>query len=83
MLIGTGNPYSEGGRSHKAAFTAKGGTIAGGSESYGTADADFSAQLTKIKENESDVVFVPDYVQQLDQFFKSQRNGYYRKICWS
>ncbi|MDO9493504.1 ABC transporter substrate-binding protein [Acetobacterium sp.] len=63
LLIGTGNPYSEGvSEAFKAAFTAKGGTIAG-SESYGTADKDFSAQLTKIKEMNPDVVFVPDYVQ--------------------
>lgn len=63
LLIGTGNPYSEGvSAAFKTAFTAKGGTIAG-SESYGTADKDFSAQLTKIKEMNPDVVFVPDYVQ--------------------
>jgi len=63
LLIGTGNPYSEGvSEAFKMAFTAKGGTIAG-SESYGTADKDFSAQLTKIKEMNPDVVFVPDYVQ--------------------
>ncbi len=63
LLIGTGNPYSEGvSEAFKGAFTAKGGTIAG-SESYGTADKDFSAQLTKIKEMNPDVVFVPDYVQ--------------------
>lgn len=63
LLIGTGNPYSEGvSEAFKVAFTAKGGTIAG-SESYGTADKDFSAQLTKIKEMNPDVVFVPDYVQ--------------------
>jgi branched-chain amino acid transport system substrate-binding protein len=34
-----------------------------GSESYGTTDKDFSAQLTKIKELNPDIVFVPDYVQ--------------------
>ncbi|MCG2730854.1 MAG: ABC transporter substrate-binding protein [Acetobacterium sp.] len=63
LLIGTGNPYSEGvSAAFKTAFTAKGGTIAG-SESYGTSDKDFSAQLTKIKEMNPDVVFVPDYVQ--------------------
>lgn len=63
LLIGTGNPYSEGvSAAFKTAFTAKGGSIVG-SESYGTADKDFSAQLTKIKEMNPDVVFVPDYVQ--------------------
>ncbi len=63
LLIGTGNPYSEGvSEAFKTSFTAKGGTIVG-SESYGTTDKDFSAQLTKIKEMNPDVVFVPDYVQ--------------------
>ncbi|AFA48969.1 branched-chain amino binding protein precursor LivK2 [Acetobacterium woodii DSM 1030] len=63
LLIGTGNPYSEGvSDAFKTSFTAKGGTIVG-SESYGTTDKDFSAQLTKIKEMNPDVVFVPDYVQ--------------------
>jgi branched-chain amino acid transport system substrate-binding protein len=63
LLIGTGNPYSEGvSAAFKTAFTAKGGTVVG-SESYGTQDKDFSAQLTKIKELNPDIVFVPDYVQ--------------------
>ncbi|MGV8905023.1 MAG: ABC transporter substrate-binding protein [Acetobacterium sp.] len=63
LLIGTGNPYSEGvAAAYKTAFTAKGGTIVG-SESYGLQDKDFSAQLTKIKEMNPDIVFVPDYVQ--------------------
>lgn len=63
LLIGAGNPYSEGVSSaFKDAFTAKGGSVVG-SESYGIQDKDFSAQLTKIKELNPDVVFVPDYVQ--------------------
>lgn len=63
LLIGAGNPYSEGvSEAFKTSFTAKGGTIVG-SESYGKTDKDFSAQLTKIKEMNPDVVFVPDYVQ--------------------
>lgn len=63
LLIGTGNPYSEGvSAAYQSAFVAKGGTIVG-SESYGTTDKDFSAQLTKIKEMNPDIVFVPDYVQ--------------------
>lgn len=63
LLVGTGNPYSEGvAAAFEGAFIAKGGSIVG-SESYGLQDKDFSAQLTKIKEMNPDVVFVPDYVQ--------------------
>ena len=63
LMVGTGNPYSEGVcESFDTAFTAKGGAIVG-SESYGMADKDFSAQLTKLKELNPDVIFVPDYVQ--------------------
>lgn len=63
LLVGTGNPYSEGvSAAFEEVFTANGGTIVG-SESYGTTDKDFSAQLTKIKELNPEIVFVPDYVQ--------------------
>ncbi|KNZ42154.1 ABC transporter substrate-binding protein [Acetobacterium bakii] len=63
LLVGAGNPYSEGvSKAFETAFVAKGGSIVG-TESYGTTDKDFSAQLTKIKEMNPAVVFVPDYVQ--------------------
>ncbi|WP_243136666.1 ABC transporter substrate-binding protein [Acetobacterium paludosum] len=63
VMICKGNPYSEGvSAAFEGAFTANGGTIAD-EESYSASDKDYSAQLTKIKELNPDVVFVPDYVQ--------------------
>jgi branched-chain amino acid transport system substrate-binding protein len=63
LLIGVGNPYSEGvSAAFEKAFVAKGGSILG-TESYGMTDKDFSAQLTKIKDLNPEVIFVPDYVQ--------------------
>ena len=61
ILVSKGNAYSEG---LAAAFTAKfeekGGKIVG-TESYAEKDTDFSAQLTKIKDLNPEVIFVPDY----------------------
>lgn len=74
LLIGTGNPYSEGvAAAYQTAFTAKGGSIVG-SESYGLQDNDFSAQLTKIKEINPDVVFVPDYVQKVGPILQKAKD---------
>ncbi|HEY5556425.1 ABC transporter substrate-binding protein [Acetobacterium sp.] len=74
LLIGAGNPYSEGvAAAYQTAFTAKGGTIVG-SESYGLQDNDFSAQLTKIKEMNPDVVFVPDYVQKVGPILQKAKD---------
>lgn len=63
LFICKGNPYSEGvGAAFEKEFVAKGGTILG-TEFYSTQDKDYSAQLTKIKELNPEVVFVPEYVQ--------------------
>lgn len=63
IMVCKGNPYSEGvGAAFNTQFTANGGTVVD-QESYSASDKDFSAQLTKIKELNPEVVFVPDYVQ--------------------
>lgn len=60
-LYDVGNDYSIGlYENFKAAFESAGGTIVA-AESYGTGDKDFNAQLTKIKNTNPDVVYLPDY----------------------
>lgn len=61
VLYDVGNDYSVGLYDNfKIAFEAAGGTIAA-AESYNTGDKDFNAQLTKIKNANPDVVYLPDY----------------------
>lgn len=63
LFVCKGNPYSEGvGAAFEKEFVAKGGTILG-TEFYSEQDNDYSVQLTKIKEMNPDVVFVPEYVK--------------------
>ncbi|QTQ12499.1 ABC transporter substrate-binding protein [Treponema parvum] len=61
VLYDVGNDYSVGLTDNFiAAFTANGGTIVA-KESYSTGDKDFNAQLTKIKNANPEVVYLPDY----------------------
>jgi len=61
MLVSKGNTYSEGlAGAFKETFEKNGGQIVI-EESYAKADKDFSAQLTKIKEANPDVIYIPDY----------------------
>ncbi|MCR5723635.1 MAG: ABC transporter substrate-binding protein [Treponema sp.] len=61
ILYDIGNDYSVGlTENFEATFTALGGKIAA-KESYATGDKDFNAQLTKIKNANPDVVYLPDY----------------------
>nr|MCR5291125.1 ABC transporter substrate-binding protein [Treponema sp.] len=61
VLYDIGNDYSVGLTDNfVAAFTEKGGEIVA-KESYATGDKDFNAQLTKIKNANPDVVYLPDY----------------------
>ncbi len=48
----------------KSEFTAAGGTIVN-FETYNTKDTDFSAQLTKIKSSNPDVLFLPNYYNEV------------------
>lgn len=61
MLVSKGNTYSEGlAGAFKETFEKNGGEVVI-EESYAKADKDFSAQLTKIKEANPDVIYIPDY----------------------
>ncbi|MCR4821742.1 MAG: ABC transporter substrate-binding protein [Treponema sp.] len=61
ILYDIGNDYSVGlTENFKASFEAQGGSIVA-LESYSTGDKDFNAQLTKIKNANPDVVYLPDY----------------------
>ena len=61
MLYDTSSEYpTSAARYFKNAFTADGGKIVA-SETYSTGDRDFSAQLTKIKATNPDVLFLPAY----------------------
>lgn len=61
ILYDIGNDYSVGlADNFKISFTENGGEIVS-VESYATGDKDFNAQLTKIKNANPDVVYLPDY----------------------
>lgn len=61
VLYDIGNDYSVGLRDNFVKkFTDEGGEIVA-NESYTTGDKDFNAQLTKIKNANPDVVYLPDY----------------------
>ena len=61
ILYDVGNDYSVGlSDNFKIAFTKAGGSIVS-EESYATNDKDFNAQLTKIKNANPDLVYLPDY----------------------
>lgn len=61
ILFDNSNDYSKGvAANFKAKFTELGGTIVA-EEAYATGDKDFSAQITKLKEQAPDVILVSDY----------------------
>jgi branched-chain amino acid transport system substrate-binding protein len=73
VLYDNGNDYSVGLTDNfVAAFEAKGGTIVA-KESYITGDVDFNAQLTKIKNANPDVVYLPDYYSTVSLIAKQLR----------
>lgn len=61
ILYDVGNDYSVGlSENFEAEFKRLGGTIVA-KESYSTGEKDFNAQITKIKNQNPDVVYLPDY----------------------
>ncbi len=61
ILYDIGNDYSVGlTENFEKTFKAAGGAVVS-KESYSTGDKDFNAQLTKIKNSNPDVVYLPDY----------------------
>lgn len=73
ILYDIGNDYSVGlTENFEAAFQKAGGTIVS-KESYSTGDKDFNAQLTKIKNANPDVVYLPDYYSTVALIVKQLR----------
>jgi branched-chain amino acid transport system substrate-binding protein len=73
ILYDNGNDYSVGLTDNfEAAFQKAGGTIVA-KESYITNDVDFNAQLTKIKNANPDVVYLPDYYSTVSLIAKQLR----------
>lgn len=61
MLYDIGNDYTRGlAESFRQSFEASGGKVIL-SETYSTGESDFSAQLTKVKRANPDVLWLPDY----------------------
>lgn len=73
ILFDNTNDYSKGlSTNFKQKFESLGGKIAV-QESYATGDKDFSAQLTKIKAQNPDVLFIPDYYSTVSLIAKQVR----------
>ena len=72
-LYDVSNDYSVGlYENFRAAVEAAGGTVT--AESYSTGDPDFSAQITKIRTAEPEVVYLPDYYATVSLIAKQLRN---------
>jgi len=73
ILYDVANDYSKGlAEEFKKGFTERGGEIVS-FESYATGDTDFNGQLTKIKSNTPDVIFLPDYYNTVGLIAKQAR----------
>ena len=73
ILYDISNDYSVGlTENFKIAFEANGGSIVS-AETYSTGDKDFNAQLTKIKNVNPDVVYLPDYYSTVALIVKQLR----------
>ncbi|MDR2897567.1 MAG: ABC transporter substrate-binding protein, partial [Spirochaetaceae bacterium] len=73
ILYDVTNDYSVGlTENFVSSFQAQGGTVVA-SESYGKDDKDFNAQLTKIKNANPDVVYLPDYYATVSLIAKQLR----------
>ncbi|MGI5918067.1 MAG: ABC transporter substrate-binding protein [Christensenellales bacterium] len=73
ILMDSSNDYSKGlAESFTAAFTEGGGTIVS-QEAYVAGDTDFNAVLTKMKDMDFDVLFVPGYYEEAGLIVKQAR----------
>ena len=74
ILYNNGDDYSRGlADAFKSSFERQGGKVVE-SETYSTGDQDFSAQLTKLKSKNSDVMFLPDYYSTVGVIAKQARS---------
>jgi len=73
VMYDVGNDYSKGLAEYfRSAFEERGGTV-GAYESYAKDDVDFSAILTKLKQQNPDVLFIPDYYNKVGLIAKQAR----------
>jgi branched-chain amino acid transport system substrate-binding protein len=73
VMYDNGNDYSKGLADYfRAAFEKSGGKVVG-FESYQKDDVDYSALLTKVKQSNPDVLFVPDYYNKVGLIAKQAR----------
>jgi branched-chain amino acid transport system substrate-binding protein len=73
VVYDVGNDYSKGLADYfKAAFEQYGGNVVA-FESYAKDDVDFSAILTKVKQSNPDVLFIPDYYNKVGLIVKKAR----------
>jgi branched-chain amino acid transport system substrate-binding protein len=73
ILLDVGNDYVKGlAEFYRDSFTKGGGAIVA-YESYAKDDADFSAVLTKIKKENPDILYVPDYYNKVALIAKQAR----------
>jgi len=73
VIYDVGNDYSKGLAEYfQAAFAGRGGRVVA-YESYAKDDVDFSAILTKIKQQQPDVLFIPDYYNKVGLIAKQVR----------
>lgn len=74
ILMQKGDAYSEGlATAFTKTFEAKGGKIVG-TESYGKNDTDFSAQLTKLKDLNPEVIYLPDYYNKVGPIMQKAKD---------
>lgn len=72
IIFDNTNPYSVGMKDNfMKKFKALGGTVV--TQSYAKGDKDFNAQLTKIKAQKPDVLFIPDYYSTVALIAKATR----------
>jgi branched-chain amino acid transport system substrate-binding protein len=82
MVYDIGNDYTKGlAENFKKAFEAGGGKVVA-SETYGVGESDFSAQLTKIKRLDPDVIFLPDYYNTVGLITRQARQLGIRKAVF-
>ncbi len=73
VMFDVGNDYSKGLADYfRAAFEQRGGEVVS-FESYAKDDVDFSALLTKLKRQEPEVLFIPDYYNKVGLIAKQAR----------
>jgi len=73
VMYDVGNDYSKGLADYfKAAFEKNGGKVTA-FESYAKDDVDFSALLTKVRQSNPDVLFIPDYYNKVGLIAKQAR----------